>query len=700
MDPKAMVVLGNQQESPKEAHLWVCSGENIGRRFALDQPEHLIGRTATVDIPVIDERVSQTHAKVVLQDGRHFVEDLGSTNGTFVNNQPLTGPRKLQDGDLIQVGETVFEYISYSERNLTITVRGTSKDNDAVPANLRAGAKEALNRARQDPTPAPGAGTGQGYQPGGGTTVDVSAEPVPVTHLQRPSQGMGGGSYPPYMMGTYEDRRGVFLDEDDDDEDEEGGLDVQEIIRKVRMVILFFLPYWKVILALGIVFAVLGAFSVRLTPPVRKAVFEVSLVPSLSSNPLGNFSGNVAFFKSAEQNFRSSAQVARTLNELGSDDISARVVAAIQGDLTFESVGPPQPNTYRGSFTDGNGEYAVKFLETHVKLFLESEIEKTLRVMKGETEFLAEQLAETENELRRTEAELLEFKKDNIDGLPARAQQNYNLLFNLQQEKSRVELALTRARAQQKISEEQMRIESPIIDVETTLSDPYRAVITTKRQQLVEAEAAGKGPLHPDVQRLQSELKRLEELSLKAKTEASKTVTARNPTYVRIADQLRQYQLSETVAVKELAKIDRRLKKVRGVVRAPSGARGAPRGAHAVLWRGAREVQADLRPAEHGQDSARAGARVGRGQVRHHYCTEPRVPRHEQEDGPARRARHGGWHLLRLAPRRVPPASQPPRGDDGPDRPRRRRRPARQARLTASQGTGRPLAAQAAGAAG
>ena len=569
MDPKAMVVVGNQQGAPMEAHLWVCSGENIGRRFALDKPEHMIGRTANVDIPVLDERVSQKHAKVVVQDGRHFVEDLGSTNGTFVNNQPLTGPRKLQDGDLIQVGETVFEYISYEQRNLTITLRGTSKSKDSVPDNLRAGAQEALDRARQHSTPGQSTPRSGGYQPGGGTTVDVASEPVPVSALQRPAQGFGGMATPnpmhapsPYY-GVPENRRGHFVDDDDE---EEGGIDIQEIIRKVRMVVLFFLPYWKLMLGLAIVFAVLGVVSVKLTPPIRTAVFQVTLVPSVSQNPLGDYKGNVAFFKSAEQNFRSGQQVAKTLTELGQERITPGQVAGLQKQLAFASIGPPQPNTYRGSFADVDGAYAVQFLQTHVKLFLETEIEKTLRVMKGETEFLAEQLAETENELRQTEAELLAFKKENIDGLPAQAQANYSLLFNLQQEKSRVELALARARAQQKLSEEQMRIESPLIEAERTMSDPYRDVIAMKNQRLVEARAAGKGPLHPDVQRLERELKELKRLSKKAQTEAKETVTALNPTYRRIAEQLRGYQLSETVALKELAKIDRRLKNIRGVV--------------------------------------------------------------------------------------------------------------------------------------
>ena len=267
MDPKSVAVLGDAKQGvPMEAHLWVCSGENIGRRFELDKPQHLIGRTANIDIPVVDERVSQLHAKVVLQDDGHFVQDLGSTNGTFVNNQPLTGPRKLQDGDLIQVGETVFEYITYERRNLAVTLRGTSQESDSVPATLRAGAQQALNRARQGPNDPPGGGFG--HVPTSPNSPNLPMGPIPSGSPYQQSPGLIAfpNAQSPYMS-PYADHRGVLLDDDDD---EEGGLDLKELIRKVHGFISFFRPYWQLIVALGVVMGILGALSVKLTPPAKR----------------------------------------------------------------------------------------------------------------------------------------------------------------------------------------------------------------------------------------------------------------------------------------------------------------------------------------------------------------------------------------------------------------------------------------------
>jgi FHA domain len=69
----------------------------------------VIGRGAECELRVDDTFVSQEHARIFAKDGSWYVEDLGSTNGTFVNEQRLAAPAMLTTGDRIRVGTTVLE---------------------------------------------------------------------------------------------------------------------------------------------------------------------------------------------------------------------------------------------------------------------------------------------------------------------------------------------------------------------------------------------------------------------------------------------------------------------------------------------------------------------------------------------------------------------------------------------------------------
>jgi pSer/pThr/pTyr-binding forkhead associated (FHA) protein len=94
---------------------------NIGR-FVVIEPkltkgtvyaigdETTIGRAATVSIGMGDDSfVSQLHARVYRDAGSTMIEDLGSTNGTYLNGKKLTAPERLTTGDRVQIGSTVFE---------------------------------------------------------------------------------------------------------------------------------------------------------------------------------------------------------------------------------------------------------------------------------------------------------------------------------------------------------------------------------------------------------------------------------------------------------------------------------------------------------------------------------------------------------------------------------------------------------------
>ncbi|MGH2650702.1 MAG: FHA domain-containing protein FhaB/FipA [Actinomycetota bacterium] len=68
-----------------------------------------IGRSERSTITLDDSYVSQSHARLYARDGAWFVEDLGSTNGTFVNEQKLASPAMFQPGDKVRVGQTIME---------------------------------------------------------------------------------------------------------------------------------------------------------------------------------------------------------------------------------------------------------------------------------------------------------------------------------------------------------------------------------------------------------------------------------------------------------------------------------------------------------------------------------------------------------------------------------------------------------------
>jgi hypothetical protein len=72
-------------------------------------PETLIGRDAACHVKIPDSSVSHRHARVYHSDGEWHVEDLGSTNGTFVNDRPLTRAVILRPGDTLSVGRSTLE---------------------------------------------------------------------------------------------------------------------------------------------------------------------------------------------------------------------------------------------------------------------------------------------------------------------------------------------------------------------------------------------------------------------------------------------------------------------------------------------------------------------------------------------------------------------------------------------------------------
>ncbi len=144
----------------------VRSGPDAGKAYPLEGSPLTIGRDTSNPVCVNDGEVSRKHAKLTWQGSGYVLDDLGSTNGTFVNGTRLSGPIALKTGDAVSFGENiVLIYEAAYDANATM-VSTAKAPKAAAPARQAAPA----------PAPAP-AYSGQ-----------VPAGPAPVAAAPRKSR--------------------------------------------------------------------------------------------------------------------------------------------------------------------------------------------------------------------------------------------------------------------------------------------------------------------------------------------------------------------------------------------------------------------------------------------------------------------------------------------------------------------------------
>lgn len=101
---------GNKLSTPIKLgitfYIRIEEGRESVRHFT--QPEIILGRDTHSDLSVMDEALSAHHARITYHHGQWWLEDLNSTNGTFLNQERLTTPAVIITGDEFKCGNTIF----------------------------------------------------------------------------------------------------------------------------------------------------------------------------------------------------------------------------------------------------------------------------------------------------------------------------------------------------------------------------------------------------------------------------------------------------------------------------------------------------------------------------------------------------------------------------------------------------------------
>ena len=107
--PPRAAAAGRKRGNRGPRHLVVTAGPLSGTRITLGEQAILIGRADDSTLVLTDDFASSRHARLTNRSGQWYVEDLGSTNGTYLDQQRVQGPLLVGAGQPIRIGQTVLE---------------------------------------------------------------------------------------------------------------------------------------------------------------------------------------------------------------------------------------------------------------------------------------------------------------------------------------------------------------------------------------------------------------------------------------------------------------------------------------------------------------------------------------------------------------------------------------------------------------
>jgi predicted component of type VI protein secretion system len=179
-----------------EVNLIVANGLQMGKKVSIASPKFLIGRGEECNLRPQSSLVSRKHCVILIEKDSAAIEDLGSTNGTFVNGERLVERRGLKNGDRIKVGMLDLEvqvavggvkkkadvHSVQEAAARTVAAAAVSDEDFDVSRWLGEEDETTITPARKQPS------VGDDTMSGKSSLVDTTAMPLPPPHQQPPQK--------------------------------------------------------------------------------------------------------------------------------------------------------------------------------------------------------------------------------------------------------------------------------------------------------------------------------------------------------------------------------------------------------------------------------------------------------------------------------------------------------------------------------
>jgi hypothetical protein len=485
------------------AFLMVVAGEQPGRVHPLAKNTVIIGRAPNADIRIADRSVSNEHARIINGSAGFEVEDLSSTNGTFVGARKVMRSR-LKNGDRVRIGSVEFAFLVDRESDATIALISAA----AVPMRRETIALPAM-------------------RPATSSSDDEGMSLEELVHK---------------------------------------GVSAYQFLRRYALVIGFLLGAGGT-LGFASAFVLPSAptafCQIKLLPAPQTN--PMGGADQFRSSDQGDtqtfFAAAETAFTNPElirQSLKAMGDPTPTNDTLLS--VASRLAMTTEGNRIYKA-------TYKESMFGTPRNSPVEFLTVHMRTYLEGEIAKMLKLYTSQAAFFKAKADGLDKDFRDVEKRMVQYQEQNADRLPGQELTTYTSRATLEAHRAEIAAQLMRVEADLSNARRQISADRPLAPWKEQSASMYRTQLGTVNGKIADAHARGLGDLHPEVVALLKERENLQNLIAESlKATASPLERGGNTAYAQAQSSVDGLDAQARGLRAQLGSVDKDLKNVKKVM--------------------------------------------------------------------------------------------------------------------------------------